>query len=118
MEYKVYSEIRLTDKARELATEILNKEDILEMFLAGVLNVEESQAKEDAIKLKSVISKETEKKLYIYIKDLFELKGRGCNCNYVEENSKCKECSTTKIREKLGKNKKWQKTLKGDAKCC
>ncbi len=109
--YEIYGNITLTPKAKKIAKEILKKQDLVEMFLVGFLEVEEEQAKQDASLMKSSISKETEEKLCKYIIDLLEYRNIGCKCNYQEGEDKCKKCTNTKIRNKLKDNKEWSKSL-------
>lgn len=112
IEYETYGEIKLTAKAKKIAKDILKKQDLIEMFLIGILGVEEESAKQEAVLIKSTISKETEEKLYTYIRDLFEFKNTACRCDFSHDIERCKECSTTKIRNKLNNNKEWVKSLK------
>ncbi len=119
--YEAYGDIQLTEEGIEVASEILRKQDILEIFIAGVLNVDETQAKTDASAIKCAMSNETEEKLHKYIIDIFNLQGLGCKCNYNEEKDSCKNCTNTKLREKINKNENWKKTIieeKGVNKCC
>ena len=82
----------------------------MEIFLIVFLNVEEKQAIEDAKLIKSVISKETEEKLYKYTNKLLNFKNIGCKCNYGKEKDKCNNCVNVKIRNKV-KSKKIGKSF-------
>ncbi|MBI4367089.1 MAG: metal-dependent transcriptional regulator [Deltaproteobacteria bacterium] len=60
--------IRLTDKGRRIADEILGKKIILRRFLEDILHVKPHQAEVDTCKIEHLISSETGAKLLSFLK--------------------------------------------------
>ena len=85
-----YTDITLTDEGREVAQEISKKYDIVKIFLAEILGVSQKTAEIDSLKIKAVISEETEQKLQEFMTK--ELKIDELKCNHSWENSRCRVC--------------------------
>ncbi len=109
--YKAYGDITLTEEAINIAKYIIKRQDLMEMFLIGFLNVEENRAIEDAKLIKSTISTETEEKLHKYINDLLNFNNIGCKCNYGEGKKECDSCLNSQIRDKIKSKKNWKEIL-------
>ena len=90
VEYKAYGEIKLTNQAEEIAQKALEAYDIVYLFFNEILNLESEDAKEEAEKVKSVISDESLNRLARYLHK--ELGLSNLNCNYDINESKCREC--------------------------
>ncbi len=103
LNYETYGEITLTIKGKELAKEIIKREDIIEMFLVEVLEIEKRQAKKEAIAMKHAISSDTSEKLEKYIREIFNL--NNLECNYDEKSEKCRKCIKITAKNRM-KNKK------------
>ena len=101
IEYEAYGDILLTNEGKQYAREILKKQDILKIFLTDILEVTEEVAEEEAKSMKSVISKETSKKLENYIAQIMNL--GDLDCNYDENNPKCQNCVKITIKNRLKK---------------
>lgn len=97
--YQVYGDINLTKDGQELAKEIIKKQDILETFLIGILEIEKEQAQEEAKAIKYAMSKESIDKLDSYISKILEL--NDLKCGYDKNNEKCKSCIKITARERL-----------------
>lgn len=98
VEYEAYGEIKLTKQAEELAQKNLEAYDIVYLFLNEILEIDSDNSKEEAEKIKSVISDETLNKLARYTHK--ELGLSSLECNYDLNESKCRECikrNTNKI---------------------
>ena len=54
--YEVYGDINLTKLGQEQAKEIIKKQDILETFLIGILEIKKEQAQEEAKAIKYAMS--------------------------------------------------------------
>ncbi len=110
--YKAYGDILLTEEGEKKGIEIMKKQDILKMFLMEVLGVEEPQAEAEAISMKHAISQETTKKLNQYITQLMNL--GDLDCNYDENNEKCRSCIKIKAKNKFQQKIETRKYKKGE----
>ena len=97
--YQVYGDINLTKDGQEIAKEIIKKQDILETFLIGILEIEKKQAQEEAKAIKYAMSKESIDKLDSYISKILEL--NDLKCGYDKNNEKCRNCIKITARERL-----------------
>lgn len=88
--FEPYTDITLTDEGREVAQEISKKYDIVKIFLTEILGVSQKTAEIDSLKIKAVISEETEQKLQEFMTK--ELKIDELKCNHSWENSRCRVC--------------------------
>ena len=73
-----------------LAKKILEAYDITYLFMKDVLNLDEEEAKEEAEKIKSIISDNTINQLAKYVHNVLGLK--SLNCNYDINNEQCRSC--------------------------
>lgn len=89
--YHSYGTIELTQAGEELAKKILEAYDIVLLFLKDVINLEENVAKEEAEKIKSVVSDDTVNKLAKYIHKVLGL--NSLDCNYDINKEKCRSCA-------------------------
>lgn len=104
IDYKAYGNITLTKEGENYAIEVIKKQDVLKMFLVEILNIDRKQAEEEAIAMKYAISEPTVKKLNKYITQVMKLD--NLDCDYDENNEKCKNCIKIKAQNRLrGKNK-------------
>ena len=97
--YEAYGNIEITKRGIEVAKSIVKKQDILKLFLTGVLEVDDETAGKEATNMKHAISEDTITKLENYI-----VKSLGLDdlkCNYDLANNKCQNC--IKIRSKSKK---------------
>ncbi len=99
IQYKTYGEIKITEKGKQQAQKILKKEDLLKIFLAGVLGIETKKAEKEAISMKHAISQETEEELEKYINKLLNL--NNLDCGYDEKSEKCKNCTKITLRNRI-----------------
>ena len=65
VDYETYGEIKLTEKGKEEATNIIKKHNVLKAFLIQILNVNPETAEEEAKKMKHAISEDTVNKFLI-----------------------------------------------------
>lgn len=100
--YKAYGDIKLTSLGESLSKEIIRKQDILEMFLVGVLDIEPKQAEQEAKNMKHAMSKSTVKKLDQYISKILNLE--DLDCGYDENSEKCRNCIKVTAKKRLQKN--------------
>lgn len=91
--YAPYSDIVLTEKGKKIAQNILKRYDVVKIFLAEILGTDESTAVEDSIKIKSVISEETEEKLEQFMTKILQIDKLKCNHSWEKE--ECRECKRT-----------------------
>ena len=99
--YEAYGKIELTEEAEEIAQKLLEAYDIVYLFLNDILEV--SNSKEEAEKIKSVMSDDAINKLARYIHK--ELKLSSLDCKYDINESKCRSCIKRK-GEKICQNLK------------
>lgn len=90
VKYETYGIIELTNEGEELAQKILETYDIIYIFFKDVLNMEEELAKQEAEKVKLVITDETANKLARYVHKVLGL--RNLDCNYDINKEKCRSC--------------------------
>ena len=90
VKYETYGIIELTNEGEELAKKILETYDIIYIFFKDVLNMEEELAKQEAEKVKLVITDETANKLARYVHKVLGL--RNLDCNYDINKEKCRSC--------------------------
>ena len=93
--YVVYGDIELTEEGENLAKKILEAYDIVYLFFKEVLNLEDEEAKQEAEKIKSVITDETINKLAKYVHNVLGL--NNLDCNYDINKEKCRCCARRKI---------------------
>lgn len=108
--YETYKDITLTETGKNKAEELLLKENTLELFLIGVLNVEEETAKKDIEIISHLVSNNTNEKLKEYIVKSLHLNNEQCKCNKNDPN--CQNCETKIIQTRVKSNPKWLDTLK------
>ena len=70
VDYETYGVIKLTEKGKEEATNIIKKHNVLKAFLIQILNVNNETAEEEAKKMKHAISEDTINKFSDYIKSI------------------------------------------------
>lgn len=92
--YETYGTIELTDNGNDLAKKILEAYDIVFVFFKDVLNLDEKEAKQEAEKVKNVMSDETINNLARYVHNVLDL--NDLNCNYDINKEKCRECARRK----------------------
>ncbi len=81
------------------AKEVIQKQDILKMFLMEVLMLEEDQAEKEAIAMKHAISEQTTKKLNQYITQIMDL--GDLDCDYDATSKKCQNCVKITAKNRL-----------------
>ncbi len=111
--YEVYGDIILTDEARCIAEEIILKEDLLELFFVGILNIEEDVARSDVKLISEYVSDITKDKLREYIRKTLHLDNANCRCN-MNSNPSCNGCETKKLIDRVEDNPKWIDLLEED----
>lgn len=99
VEYEAYGEIRLTEEAEGIAQKNLEAYDIVYLFLNEILEIDSNSSKEEAEKIKSIISDETLNRLARYTHK--ELGLSSLECNYDLNESKCRECIKRNNKKKI-----------------
>lgn len=99
VEYEAYGEIKLTKTAEEIAQKNLEAYDIVYLFLNEILEIKNEEAKEEAEKIKSIISDETLNRLARYTHK--QLGFSSLDCNYDLNESKCRECIKRNNKKKI-----------------
>lgn len=99
VEYEAYGEIKLTKEAEEIAQKSLEAYDIVYLFLNEILEIDSNSSKEEAEKIKSVISDETLNRLARYTHKQLGLS--SLECNYDLNESKCRECIKRNNKKKI-----------------
>ena len=97
VDYETYGEIKLTEKGREEATNIIKKHNVLKAFLIQILDVDNDTAEEEAKKMKHAISEDTINKFSDYIKSI--IKVDELKCNYSPENERFSNCIRIKKKK-------------------
>lgn len=90
VEYKAYGKITLSKEAEEIAQKKLEAYDIVYLFFNQMLEMPEDEARQEAEKVKSVISDDTLNRLVKYLHK--ELGLTNLDCNYDINDGKCRSC--------------------------
>ncbi len=93
--YETYGKIELTKEGEDLAKKILEAYDIVYLFLKDVLGLSETDAKNEAEKIKLTLEDNTLNKLAKYVYKVLNL--NDLNCNYDISNKRCLECKRRKL---------------------
>ena len=99
VEYEAYGEIKLTEEAEGIAQKNLEAYDIVYLFFNEILEIKIEEAKEEAEKIKSIISDETLNILARYTHKQLGLS--SLECNYDLNESKCRECIKRNNKKKI-----------------
>lgn len=90
VEYEAYGKITLSKEAEEIAQKKLEAYDIVYLFFNQMLEMPEDEARQEAEKVKSVISDDTLNRLVKYLHK--ELGLTNLDCNYDINEGKCRSC--------------------------
>lgn len=90
LNYESYGTIELTSEGENLAKKILEAYDIVYLFLKDVLNINETEAEQEAERIKSVINDNTINKLAKYVHNVLDLS--SLDCNYDVNKERCRNC--------------------------
>lgn len=90
VEYEAYGKITLSKEAEEIAQKKLEAYDIVYLFFNQMLEMPEDEARQEAEKVKSVISDDTLNRLVKYLHK--ELGLTNLDCNYDINDGKCRSC--------------------------
>ena len=102
LEYEAYGEIRLTNKGEALAKKVLEAYDIVYVFLTEILEISKEEAKEEAIRLKTVMNDNTLNMLTKYVYKILGV--YNLNCNYDINEEKCRCCNRKILNLKREEN--------------
>ncbi len=108
--YETYGDIILSSEAKTIAESLLIKEDLLELFFVGMLNVNKEIVEKDINVISEYVSEETNIALKKYIKDTLHLNDSFCKCNV--DKPECKKCETKQMKDRIITNEKWLDILK------
>ena len=87
----------MTENGEQLAKKILETYDIVYLFFKDVIGLKEESAKQEAEKVKLVITDETTNKLAKYthkVLDLYDL-----DCNYDVNQERCRNCKRRTLKK-------------------
>lgn len=99
VEYEAYGKIKLTEEAEGIAQKNLEAYDIVYLFFNEILEIKNEDAKEEAEKIKSIISDETLNRLARYTHKQLGLS--SLDCKYDLNESKCRECIKRNNKKKI-----------------
>lgn len=104
--YESYGTIELTEEGENLARKIIEKYDIVYLFLKEVLELEQTSAQKEAERIKTVIMDDTINKLAKYVHNVLDLS--NLECDYDVNKQRCRSCArrTTQYTEENCNNKK------------
>ncbi len=98
LNYETYGTIELTDKGEELAKKLLETYDIVYLFFKEVLDLDDNLAKQEAEKVKLVISDDTTNKLAKYVHKTLGL--YNLDCDYDVNQERCRSCKRRTLSSK------------------
>lgn len=110
IKYEKYGEIVLLKKGETIAVNLVEKENVIELFLTSVLNITKDNAKKDLESISLHITDETKEKLFNYIKNIVKI-DEVCHCNNQNKDI-CKECHINVTKNNVFNNPKWEQLLK------
>lgn len=90
VEYEAYGKITLSKEAEEIAQKKIEAYDIVYLFFNQMLEMPEDEARQEAEKVKSVISDDILNRLVKYLHK--ELGLTNLDCNYDINDGKCRSC--------------------------
>lgn len=105
VEYEAYGTIELTKEGENVARKVIEKYDIVYLFLTEVLNVDFYNAEIEAEKIKTSITDDTINKLAKYVHKVLDL--TDLECDYDVNKQRCWSCArrTSKISLSGGSTK-------------
>lgn len=89
LNYESYGTIELTQNGEDLAKKILEAYDIVYVFFKEVLNLDEEKAKNEAEKVKSVLTDDTINELAKYVHNVLGLNNLDCGYDINKERCRC-----------------------------
>lgn len=99
LNYEAYKSITLTENGKNIAKEIIKKQDTIKNFLYEILDVDEDLAQREASNMRHFLSPKTIKKIEEHVDKLLNLGGSKCKCS--ENSDECKKCIKYQIRKKI-----------------
>lgn len=96
--YETYGTIELTSKGEDLAKKILETYDIIHLFFKDVIGLDDEKAKQEAEKVKSVITDDTVNKLAKYTHKTLGL--YSLDCQYDVNQERCRSCKRRQIERR------------------
>ncbi len=88
--YETYGKIELTQEGEDLAKKLLEAYDIVYLFLKDIIGLENDIAKEEAERIKLVMSDSTLNKLAKYVHKTLGLSNLECDYDIAQE--RCRTC--------------------------
>ena len=88
--YQTYGKIELTQEGEDLAKKLLEAYDIVYLFLKDIIGLENDIAKEEAERIKLVMSDSTLNKLAKYVHKTLGLSNLECDYDIAQE--RCRTC--------------------------
>lgn len=95
LNYEAYGTIEMTEKGVDLSKKILEKYDILYIFLKDVLGLDKDEAEEEAEKIKLSMNDKTINSLAKYIHKVLDL--NDLDCDYDVNSERCRTCARREI---------------------
>ena len=95
LNYEAYGTIEMTKKGVDLAKKILEKYDIVYLFLKDVLLLAEDEAEKEAEKIKLSMDDKTINSLAKYVHKVLDL--TELDCGYDVNNERCRSCARREI---------------------
>lgn len=95
LNYEAYGTIEMTEKGVDLAKKILEKYDIVYLFLKDVLLLAEDEAEKEAEKIKLSMDDKTINSLAKYVHKVLDL--TELDCGYDVNNERCRSCARREI---------------------
>jgi DtxR family Mn-dependent transcriptional regulator len=90
VEYEAYGKIKLTKEAENIAQKTLEAYDIVNLFFKEVLEMDDTKSKEEAERVKKVLSDDALNSLAKYVHNTLGL--TTLDCRYDINKAKCREC--------------------------
>lgn len=104
LNYESYKSITLTENGKDIAKNIIKKQDIIKNFLCEILDVDEELAQKEASNMRHFLSPKTIKKIEEHVDKLLNLGGSQCKCD--GNLDKCKKCIKYQIKSKIQNGRK------------
>ena len=95
--YETYGKIELTEEGKMLSKKIIEAYDIVYVFFKDVLGLKNEDAKNEAEKVKSVLSDNAINELAKYVHKALDL--NEISCDYDINNERCRLCERISLRD-------------------
>lgn len=97
--YETYKSITLTESGKNIAKNIIKKQDTINNFLYEILDIDKEKSEVEASNMRHFLSHETIEKIEEHVNKLLDMGNSVCNCEGDYE--KCNKCIKYQIKKRI-----------------